>query len=346
MQLELLTPTDDPHFGGGFFLRFTFDESERTGLPSAIWLADASPSPAMDFAILDLDLLLIPWDGVTDPPEAMRGTEIAFVLVAKMDEDNVEIHPDMTPDPDYILLQEALQKGLTEEHWSQLGQWHRIASWGQAEHANPEMLEPGFVNIAQEGPVRVRFDSLFWLPDLTVLIEPDVWQVQDIYSIDAPGTDVVVEIECTADSLEQDRELTDAEVDALLEDPDALFNEDSSRLTLRWNCTTGVVEELARKNTQVTVDEMRSKIVAAMPGLPARFLRRHALMTRVVEQERNRLSEEMQAFSTPMYPEYVAPEPLPEFLSGPTPIARSTPKVGRNDPCPCGSGKKSKKCCG
>jgi preprotein translocase subunit SecA len=27
-------------------------------------------------------------------------------------------------------------------------------------------------------------------------------------------------------------------------------------------------------------------------------------------------------------------------------ITRNTPKVGRNDPCPCGSGKKYKKCCG
>jgi uncharacterized protein YecA (UPF0149 family) len=25
---------------------------------------------------------------------------------------------------------------------------------------------------------------------------------------------------------------------------------------------------------------------------------------------------------------------------------RSAPKVGRNDPCPCGSGQKFKKCCG
>jgi SWIM/SEC-C metal-binding protein len=25
--------------------------------------------------------------------------------------------------------------------------------------------------------------------------------------------------------------------------------------------------------------------------------------------------------------------------------ARAAPKVGRNDPCPCGSGKKFKKCC-
>jgi preprotein translocase subunit SecA len=28
------------------------------------------------------------------------------------------------------------------------------------------------------------------------------------------------------------------------------------------------------------------------------------------------------------------------------PIRRKTPKIGRNDPCPCGSGKKYKKCCG
>ena len=27
------------------------------------------------------------------------------------------------------------------------------------------------------------------------------------------------------------------------------------------------------------------------------------------------------------------------------PLVRATPKVGRNDPCPCGSGKKHKKCC-
>lgn len=33
-------------------------------------------------------------------------------------------------------------------------------------------------------------------------------------------------------------------------------------------------------------------------------------------------------------------------LVGEKPMIRETPKVGRNDPCPCGSGKKFKKCCG
>ena len=28
------------------------------------------------------------------------------------------------------------------------------------------------------------------------------------------------------------------------------------------------------------------------------------------------------------------------------PIVRDEPKIGRNDPCPCGSGKKYKRCCG
>lgn len=35
-----------------------------------------------------------------------------------------------------------------------------------------------------------------------------------------------------------------------------------------------------------------------------------------------------------------------EDISGYQPFRRSEPKIGRNDPCPCGSGKKYKKCCG
>ena len=33
-------------------------------------------------------------------------------------------------------------------------------------------------------------------------------------------------------------------------------------------------------------------------------------------------------------------------LAGQQPFVRQNPKIGRNDPCPCGSGKKYKKCCG
>ena len=39
------------------------------------------------------------------------------------------------------------------------------------------------------------------------------------------------------------------------------------------------------------------------------------------------------------------PPPAPTEYLPPKPFIRE-PKIGRNDPCPCGSGKKYKKCCG
>ena len=35
-----------------------------------------------------------------------------------------------------------------------------------------------------------------------------------------------------------------------------------------------------------------------------------------------------------------------EDTAAPATVKREAAKVGRNDPCPCGSGKKYKKCCG
>ena len=38
--------------------------------------------------------------------------------------------------------------------------------------------------------------------------------------------------------------------------------------------------------------------------------------------------------------------PSPETSKHPSPVKSQGKKVGRNEPCPCGSGKKYKKCCG
>ncbi len=52
----------------------------------------------------------------------------------------------------------------------------------------------------------------------------------------------------------------------------------------------------------------------------------------------------LDAFRGP--PSRVLPErPLRRVEPAPIPIRHGAPKVGRNDPCPCGSGKKFKKCC-
>jgi preprotein translocase subunit SecA len=44
--------------------------------------------------------------------------------------------------------------------------------------------------------------------------------------------------------------------------------------------------------------------------------------------------------------EAVQTQPEPEPEGNAAPYVRQTPKVGRNDPCPCGSGKKYKQCHG
>jgi preprotein translocase subunit SecA len=63
---------------------------------------------------------------------------------------------------------------------------------------------------------------------------------------------------------------------------------------------------------------------------------------------------ETQSFKKPQGEPAVARDPrfgAPSIAASPAgsidkPAPLSHPKVGRNDPCPCGSGKKYKKCCG
>ena len=77
-------------------------------------------------------------------------------------------------------------------------------------------------------------------------------------------------------------------------------------------------------------------------------------LTRVrVEQRPTEVAEEVVAAPEPepMFQHKEQPQPLsysnePEDLLGAPAQAKAENKPGRNDPCPCGSGKKYKKCCG
>jgi uncharacterized protein len=57
--------------------------------------------------------------------------------------------------------------------------------------------------------------------------------------------------------------------------------------------------------------------------------------------KRDKLAVEVEAAMTEIYKFWA-----PLRTSAVTPLQRETPKIGRNDDCPCGSGKKHKKCCG
>ncbi|HEX2530775.1 MAG TPA: UPF0149 family protein, partial [Burkholderiaceae bacterium] len=57
--------------------------------------------------------------------------------------------------------------------------------------------------------------------------------------------------------------------------------------------------------------------------------------------KRHKLAVEMEAAIPEIYKFW-----LPRRKSAVAPVQREAPKPGRNDPCPCGSGKKFKQCCG
>ena len=77
---------------------------------------------------------------------------------------------------------------------------------------------------------------------------------------------------------------------------------------------------------------------------------RHHVITDAIAEMKRRDSFDREEQRPRTLPEPLAPLVLPESASPETYAARQPfhrqPKVGRNDPCPCGSGKKFKKCCG
>ena len=146
----------------------------------------------------------------------------------------------------------------------------------------------------------------------------------------------------------------------------SLFHGKLQRITsYAWSSLVCVVAdlpapELLEDVRQAYADGFVDTTVADLEGIerdvnapkPWRRDRRHLIMDAIAEMEwwssfhpedsRPKKIPKLEAPALPSPPsdpdsdsEYVAPQPFVR-----------EPKVGRNDPCPCGSGKKYKKCCG
>jgi uncharacterized protein YecA (UPF0149 family) len=76
------------------------------------------------------------------------------------------------------------------------------------------------------------------------------------------------------------------------------------------------------------------------PLTPEEYALREPLWNARVEK--NREAERGREARARKQPEGRAPRPAQHGQPRPEPA----PRVGRNQPCPCGSGRKSKKCCG
>jgi hypothetical protein len=118
--------------------------------------------------------------------------------------------------------------------------------------------------------------------------------------------------------------------------------------------------ELLEEVRQAYADGLVDTMVADLEGIerdvnapkPWRWDRRHLIMDAIAEMEwwssfhpedsRPKKIPKLEAPALPSSP--ADPDSDSEYVA-PQPFVRET-KIGRNDPCPCGSGKKYKKCCG
>jgi len=70
------------------------------------------------------------------------------------------------------------------------------------------------------------------------------------------------------------------------------------------------------------------------------------LVFRTRVSERKEVSVFEQTPQSYVHSEYSALKPQEEAAAKPATVTNTAEKTGRNEPCPCGSGKKFKKCCG
>jgi hypothetical protein len=90
------------------------------------------------------------------------------------------------------------------------------------------------------------------------------------------------------------------------------------RLSLRYDYDTGRIESLSTADALgFSGHDFINALKSAQPDLNSLLDQRHGLLRRLFRRALNRKT-----------------------------LRLSAPKPGRNDPCPCGSGKKFKKCCG
>ncbi|MBN1912810.1 MAG: preprotein translocase subunit SecA [Candidatus Omnitrophica bacterium] len=87
-------------------------------------------------------------------------------------------------------------------------------------------------------------------------------------------------------------------------------------------------------------DEAADVIFKLQPVKPERF---RGVFSSIAQQF---VHPEVAAMETPVVQDLPQAQTSPAFKKPQAPAVASQPKAGRNDPCPCGSGKKFKKCCG
>jgi hypothetical protein len=329
-------------------------EEQAKGLPASIDFGGLA-SLAPDFGSDEICLQFPKLDEGAFPGSDALCRRILIFTVAE----EIEVLDEEITEPTYKRVAELFPQFFTEAHWEQVFEVYRLTRTHLAENCDlldfesiPEVVEY-HLGLGQPENDDLSLRDLFDFPLATGKLDGTRWFIDETYLPSRKSGPLVVNVEfrVTEDGLNPD--LSDDQYEALNDDPEGHPEFYSPSVRLAWNLDSGEVTEVDRNKTDLPIARFLDFLLEVIPDARERFRRRHqhlvdslakAPAMREVQNARFDTDDDFQEFEAPG--DRFNPMSIPPPPPGPAPIVRDAPKVGRNDPCPCGSGKKAKKCCG
>ncbi|MES2733176.1 MAG: SEC-C metal-binding domain-containing protein [Bacteroidota bacterium] len=242
------------------------------------------------------------------------------------DDFDFESEPEEEDDTESLIsMEEAfatqLSQELTSEDWSTLYGFFLAMKTVGSEMADPEHIIAEFNRFEVEEGLPIGYSEVFpyAMPESMPIGEVN-YLMNDAYYLQSGSRTTEVSLIITP-FMGEELKLTD---------PDAM--DEVPELIVKYNYITKdiqVVEEMPESlhTTEVLLDTLRG-----LEEVAQRFGERHQRMRKIYQSYLKRVGVEFNS--------------NPKKMLASRNVTAPPKLAGRNDPCPCGSGKKYKKCCG
>jgi hypothetical protein len=243
------------------------------------------------------------------------GSEREMVLYFSLDPMKCEIAPNHDKDrhEDSAALAEAMTAEFGDEDWQRLRQYLLTRKQYAIRNMNVRRLQPPAPEAMTNDDSMVRFADMFpFALGFEFELDGEQWAADDQYCV-MPYCDCRVVA------------LSFVSLAASTGSSDVIEN--GRNPLARYDYKAGTIETVqAPASGQPSLETLVAAVRKAHPSLDKDVERRHRQM-RLLYARALRMAGKNR------------PAPV-------TQPVRVEPKIGRNEPCPCGSGKKYKKCCG
>ena len=220
-------------------------------------------------------------------------------------------------------LAKAVMDEITSEQWHYLWNYFCTLKILYTESANLDELDTDFPPNASGGGMVGYYEILPFARPVSFTADGYEWAFDDQYCLRP-------DCSCRAAVLQCFR-IAPQNVGATPQGPN---------LSFRYHYDTQRVEDVEKAGASLLPETFLDSMRRVQPGFDAFLSHRHAQLRHLYRLflKRHRVSKRHSRDSDANAPD--------AFQDLPPEPARAAQKPGRNDPCPCGSGKKYKKCCG